>query len=79
MIAPFLTIPRSQVIHMKTMHAFTTPESLNLPVRTYRRLNYPRSARVADAVIVNSESLRSEVERYLEVDDAQAQADLRGH
>jgi glycosyltransferase involved in cell wall biosynthesis len=67
-IAPVLTIPRSQVIHMKTMHAFTTPEALDLPVRTYRRLTYARSARVADAVIVNSESLRSEVERYLNID-----------
>ncbi len=67
-IAPLLTIPRSQVIHMKTMHAFTTPEALDLPVRTYRRLTYARSARVADAVIVNSESLRSEVERYLDID-----------
>ena len=28
-IAPILTIPRSQVIHMKTMHAFTTPEALD--------------------------------------------------
>ena len=67
-IAPLLTIPRSQVIHMKTMHAFTTPEALDLPVRTYRRLTYARSARVADAVIVNSESLRSEVEHYLDID-----------
>ena len=53
---------------MKTMHAFTTPEALDLPVRTYRRLTYARSARVADAVIVNSESLRSEVEHYLDID-----------
>ena len=34
----------------------------------YRRMNYPRSARVADAIIINSESLRSEIEQYLEVD-----------
>ena len=32
----------------------------------------------ADAIIINSESLRAEIKRYLEVDDAQAQADLRG-
>jgi glycosyltransferase involved in cell wall biosynthesis len=31
-------------------------------------MNYPRSARLADAIIINSESLRSEIERYLEVD-----------
>jgi glycosyltransferase involved in cell wall biosynthesis len=67
-IAPLLTIPRSQVIHMKTMHAFTTPEDLEPAVRMYRRLTYARSARVADAVIVNSESLRSEVERFLDID-----------
>ena len=31
-------------------------------------MNYPRSARVADAIIINSESLRSEIQRYLEVE-----------
>src|SRR5262245_35110951 len=31
-------------------------------------MSYPRSARVAEAIIVNSESLRSEVEKYPEVD-----------
>ena len=31
-------------------------------------MNYPRSARVADAIIINSESLRSEIEQYLKVD-----------
>ena len=36
--------------------------------RAYRRMNYPRSARAADAIIINSESLRSEIEHYLEVD-----------
>ncbi len=34
----------------------------------YRRLDYPRSARLAEAIIINSESLRSEIERYLDVD-----------
>ena len=68
LIAPVVKIPRAQVIHMKTMHAFTAPDSLTPLARAYRRMNYSRSARVADAVIVNSESLRSEVERYLHVD-----------
>jgi glycosyltransferase involved in cell wall biosynthesis len=53
---------------MKTMHAFTAPEAIAPLPRAYRRLNYPRSARAADAIIINSESLRSEVEKYLEVD-----------
>jgi len=68
LIAPLLKIPRTQVIHMKTMHAFTAPESLTPLALAYRRMNYSRSARAADAVVVNSESLRSEVERYLDVD-----------
>jgi glycosyltransferase involved in cell wall biosynthesis len=34
----------------------------------YRRLSYPRTVRAADAIIINSESLRSEIEHYLEVD-----------
>jgi glycosyltransferase involved in cell wall biosynthesis len=50
------------------MHAFTTPESLKFLNRTYRQLNYPRSVRVADAIIINSESMRSEVDRYLHPD-----------
>jgi glycosyltransferase involved in cell wall biosynthesis len=68
LIAPLVNVSWSTVIHMKTMHAFTTPESLKLLNRTYRRLNYPHSARVADAIIINSESMRSEVDRYLQVD-----------
>ena len=55
---------------MKTMHAFTAPDALPPLTRTYRRLNYPRSARVADAIIINSESLRSEIKQYLDVDAA---------
>src|SRR5260221_4083217 len=68
LMAPVVNISWSLVIHMKTMHAFTTPESVPALTRTYRRLNYPRTARAADAIIINSESLRSEIERYLEVD-----------
>ena len=68
LMAPLVNIPWSLVIHMKTMHAFTAPGSLTPLARAYRRMNYPRSARIADAIIINSESLRSEVEHYLEVD-----------
>jgi glycosyltransferase involved in cell wall biosynthesis len=68
LIAPVVSVSWSTVIHMKTMHAFTTPESLKFLNRTYRRFNYPRSARLADAIIINSESMRAEVERYLQPD-----------
>jgi len=68
LMAPVVNIPLSLVLHMKTMHAFTAPEGLPAPNRLYRRWSYPRSARVADSIIINSESLRSEVQQYLEVD-----------
>jgi glycosyltransferase involved in cell wall biosynthesis len=69
LMAPVVAVPRSSlVIHMKTMHAFTAPEALPPMSRLYRRMSYPRSARVADAIIINSESLRAEIEQYLEVD-----------
>jgi len=66
--APIANPTWALVLHMKTMHAYTDPEALGLAPRAYRRMNYPRSARVADAIIINSESLRSEIERYLDVD-----------
>jgi glycosyltransferase involved in cell wall biosynthesis len=69
LMAPLVNIPWSLVIHMKTMHAFTAPSSLTPLPRLYRRMNYPRTARVADAIIINSESLRSEIQRYLKVDE----------
>jgi glycosyltransferase involved in cell wall biosynthesis len=69
LMAPAINPTWSLVIHLKTMHAFTAPESLTPMARLYRRLNYPRSARLANAVIINSESLRSEVKRYLDVED----------
>ena len=68
LMAPIVRIPQSMVIHMKTMHAFTTPEAIPPLRRAYRRMSYPRTARVADAIIINSESLRAEIEQYLEVD-----------
>jgi glycosyltransferase involved in cell wall biosynthesis len=69
LMAPLAKIPRSLVVHMKTMHAYTAPEALAPLPRLYRRMNYPRTARLADAIIINSESLRSEIQRYLKVDE----------
>ena len=69
LMAPLVNVPWSLVIHMKTMHAFTAPEAISPMTRVYRQMQYPRSARVADAIIINSESLRAEIQRYLKVDD----------
>ena len=69
LMAPVVNISWSLVIHMKTMHAFTTPEAIPPLTRAYRRFSYPRSARAADAIIINSESLRAEIGKYLQVDD----------
>ena len=68
LMAPVVNQPWSLVLHMKTMHAYTEPEAIAPLPRLYRRLQYPRSARAADFIIINSHSLRSEIERYLEVD-----------
>ncbi len=68
LMAPIPPLHCSLVVHMKTMHAFTTPDSIGRATLAYRRFSYPRSARLADAIIINSESLRSEIQRYLEVD-----------
>ena len=69
LMAPIVNPSWSLVIHMKTMHAFTTPEAVAPLTRTYRQFNYPRSARAADAIIINSESLRSEISNFLQVED----------
>ncbi len=68
LIAPIFNPTWSLVIHMKTMHAYTTPESIGPLPRAYRRMNYPRSARAADAIVLCSESLRAEVDKYLDID-----------
>ena len=70
LMAPLVSPSWSLVMHLKTMHAFTAPGSLGPGARLYRQMNYPRSVRLADAVIINSESLRSEVLHYLDVDPA---------
>jgi glycosyltransferase involved in cell wall biosynthesis len=70
LIAPALNPTWSTVIHMKTMHAFTQPQAIGRLPRMYRKLTYPRSARIADAIIINSHSLRAEIEQHLDVDPA---------
>jgi glycosyltransferase involved in cell wall biosynthesis len=67
-VAPLVNIFWSTVIHMKTMHAFTSPDSIAPLPRAYRQISYPHSVRVADAIIINSQSVRSEIERNLKVD-----------
>ena len=68
LIAPVVKPAPALVAHFKTLHAFTSPAALNPLVRLYRRTGYPHTAKVADAIILNSESLRREVETYLDVD-----------
>jgi glycosyltransferase involved in cell wall biosynthesis len=68
LMAPVVNVSWSLVIHMKTMHAYTAPDAIGPLPRAYRRLQYPRTARAAKAIIINSHSLRSEIEQYLEVD-----------
>ena len=70
LMAPIVRSAPGLVVHFKTMHAFTAPEAIRPTVRLYRRMSYPRTAKVADAIIINSESLRHEVMRYLDVDPA---------
>jgi glycosyltransferase involved in cell wall biosynthesis len=70
LIAPVVRPAPAVVAHFKTMHAFTTPGALSPAARLYRRIGYPRTAQMADAVIINSESLRSEVLKYLDMDPA---------
>lgn len=70
LMAPVVKPAPSLVIHFKTLHAYTAPASVRPTARLYRRMSYPRTARVADAIIINSESLRQEVRRFLDVDPA---------
>jgi glycosyltransferase involved in cell wall biosynthesis len=68
LMAPVVNPSWSLVLHMKTMHAYTSPESVKPLPRMYRRWSYPRSAKSAEAIIINSESLRSEIDHYLDID-----------
>jgi glycosyltransferase involved in cell wall biosynthesis len=68
-MAPLVNPTWSLVVHVKTMHAFTEPESVRPLTRAYRRFEYPRSVRLAAKIIINSESLRSEIKQHLDVDE----------
>jgi glycosyltransferase involved in cell wall biosynthesis len=68
LMAPAVNAAPSLVVHFKTLHAYSAPAAIPPSVRLYRRMSYPRTARLADAIIINSESLRQEVQRYLDVD-----------
>jgi glycosyltransferase involved in cell wall biosynthesis len=68
LMAPIANPSWSLVLHIKTMHAFTQPGSISAPVRAYRRINAPRSVKAAEVIIINSESLRSEITQHLDVD-----------
>lgn len=70
LMAPIVNPTWSLVVHMKTMHAYTDPGAISPMVRAYRRMEYPRSARLADSIIINSKSLQSEILKYLDVDAA---------
>lgn len=70
LMAPLMPAAPSLVVHFKTLHAYTAPASVSPAARLYRRMSYPRTARLADAIILNSESLRREVQQYLDVDPA---------
>jgi glycosyltransferase involved in cell wall biosynthesis len=70
LIAPVVKPAPCVVVHFKTMHAYAEPASLRPANRIYRRLGYPHTAKVADAIILNSRSLEREVQQYLDVDPA---------
>ncbi|MCA1675854.1 MAG: glycosyltransferase family 4 protein, partial [Actinobacteria bacterium] len=70
LMAPLFNPAWSLVVHFKTLHAYTSPAAISPAVRLYRRMSYPRTARLADAIIINSESLQQEVQHYLDVDPA---------
>ena len=66
LMAPVVNLPWSLVLHMKTMHAYTDPEvdraaDPRVPPAAIPALG-PGSR---TAIIINSQSLRSEIEQYL--------------
>ena len=70
LLAPVVKPAPRLVAHIKTLHAYTTPGAIGLPTRVYRRLSYPHTARAADAIVINSQSLKAEVQQYLDVDES---------
>jgi glycosyltransferase involved in cell wall biosynthesis len=69
-MAPLVSPTWVTVAHIMTLHAFTQPASVAPLTRMYRLLSYPRTVEKAKAIVVPSESLRSEMLRYLDVDPA---------
>ena len=70
LMAPLVKSTPALVAHIKTLHAYTTPDAISPAARLYRQLSYPRTVRLADAVILNSKSLVDEVQQYLTIDPA---------
>jgi glycosyltransferase involved in cell wall biosynthesis len=70
LFAPVVRPASGLVVHIKTMHAHKEPQSLKLINRLYRQISLPRTVKLADAVILTSESLRAEVHHYLYLDPA---------
>lgn len=68
LMAPVVSPSWSNVVHIKTMHAFTQPESVAPLTRAYRLFSYPRTVQVAEAIIINSRSLREEIDKHLDVE-----------
>jgi len=70
LLAPLTKPAPGLVCHLKSLHAYTAPASVRPGPRIYRRMSYPHTARLADAIIINSDSLRREVEEHLSLDPA---------
>ena len=51
LMAPIVSPTWSNVVHIKTMHAFTAPASVAPLTRAYRKLSYPRTVKVASDLI----------------------------
>ncbi len=70
LMAPIVKSAPGLVAHIKTLHAYTTPDAISRGARLYRQFSYPRTVEKADAVILNSDSLVEEAKRYLDIDPA---------
>lgn len=68
LMAPLVKSAPGLVAHIKTLHAYTTPDAIGTAARLYRQLSYPRTVRLADAIILNSHSLVDEVQEHLKAD-----------
>lgn len=68
LMAPLVKSAPGLVAHIKTLHAYTTPDAIGTAARLYRQLSYPRTVRLADVIILNSHSLVDEVTEHLKAD-----------